>query len=116
MRSGKKSSALRSSGDLSADITSPRQCEKQAASQTLASDRQFDDLRGGRTRRDAQIRDANGKFEPSGPGASGVQVKHAEAFFHERFVRMAGHQDLKPGRLGYEVELVQVMEHIDRNA
>lgn len=88
-RNGVSNAALfRDSKDLAADITL------------------FDDQRS----------DGDRQFKASRPSASRIEVQHSVFRFLFRSVAVAGNHNCKSGGFRFEVELSQIVKHVNQNA
>ena len=62
---------------------------------------------------DLQMGQADGESEASRAGAAGVDVENAAVFFDGWFVGVAAHDYLKAGAGWADVDLFDVVKHVD---
>jgi len=62
---------------------------------------------------DFQPPNAHRQLEPSGPGAARIEIEHV--IFHLLFgnVTMAGDNDGKSSRFGFEIEAAEIVQYVD---
>src|SRR5262245_19544001 len=68
-----------------------------------------------RSVRDQQFGYGDGQLEPARPGTAGVHIEDAVAPLDQRLVGMPRYDDLEPGGDWIEVELRQIMQHVDED-
>ncbi len=59
-----------------------------------------------------QLTDRDWQREAPGPGAAGVDEQHTVALLHQRFVRVTGYHHAHTGGRWVNVQLAQIMDHI----
>ena len=62
---------------------------------------------------DMQMREADGEGEASWAGAAGIDVKNSSTLFNRGFVRVAAYYYVKAGAGWTEVDLFDVVKHVD---
>jgi len=78
-------------------------------------DHEFDRATGNLASRDDELGHRDGKLEPTRTGASRVDEKNAIAFGHGRLVRVAEDDGPDSGPAGLDVQLLDVVDHIDED-
>ena len=87
-----------------------------ARATALLVEMEFDDFAGDATVANAKSPDTDGKFEAARSGAGRIEIEDAVSDFIHGRVGVAGDDGGESGGCGIQVELFQIVEHVQRES